>query len=367
MRLIAMTGLCLLGLTACSAADDKNGSALAQATGKEQEKKPEVKVLKVGDPAPLIQGAKYLTGSEITSYAAGKVYVVEFWATWCGPCIQAMPHLASLQREYKDKGLVIVGVTTKDPNNTAEKVAEFVEKKGKKLGYSFAYCETEATSDAFMKAAGQDGIPCSFVVDKAGKIAYIGHPMELDDVLDKVVAGTWRGQADLDEISKANDEFNAIMATGQKDPAGTLKKLDEYGVKYPSRAKQEIFKVRKLVLMMMSKQFDEAKKVSETMLKAAQTNGDVSSLVNIAAIWSADQLNPEKKEIALAISAVESFIKIEGDKDLSAVVTAAEIYFACGKKDLAVEYGNKALAMAENPQQKAAFEDMLKKFKGDKK
>ena len=363
MRLIAVTGLFVLGLTACSPADDKSKVNLFQG----QDKPAELKLLKVGDASPALKGAKFLQGSEIASYAAGKVYVVEFWATWCGPCIQAMPHLAAIQEEYKDKGLVVVGVTTKDPNNSAEMVAAFVEKKGKKFGYAFAYCETEETYDAFMKASGQEGIPCSFVVDKAGKIAYIGHPMELDDVLDKVVAGTWRGQVDLDEIKLQNEELETIMKGGLGDPTNALKKLNEYGVKYPAREKQEMFGFRRLVLMMQAKKFDEARLASEILLKKATEKKSIGIFVNLSAIWAAEQLNPEKKHIDLAVTAVEQLIKIEGEGELNAVVTAAEVYFAAGKKDKAIEYGEKAIKLSENPQQKAAIEELVKKFKGEKK
>jgi thiol-disulfide isomerase/thioredoxin len=359
MRVSVVAGALLLGLTACSAADDKGKAAVA-------EKANEPQPLKVGDAAPAIKGAKYLTGSAITSYAPGQVYVIEFWATWCGPCIQAMPHLAEIQSEFKAQGLTVIGVTTKDPNNSAEKVAEFVEKKGKKLGYAFAFCETEETYDAFMKAAGQDGIPCSFVVDKAGKVAYIGHPMELDDVLPKVVAGTWRGQADLDEIKKADDEFGDIMRRARTDPADAVKKLDEYAAKYPTRAKQELFNVRKLVLQMQAKQFDAAKAATETLIAKGIEKKSSSLLGNLSAVWAAEQLNPDKKFIELAVAAADGLLKVEGETELGAVAQAAEVYFAAGKKEKAIEYAEKALKLATVQQEKQFLEDMIKKFKGEK-
>jgi thiol-disulfide isomerase/thioredoxin len=53
------------------------------------------------DPAPPLKVSKWLKGEEVKRFEPGKVYVVEFWATWCGPCIAFMPHLAELQAESR--------------------------------------------------------------------------------------------------------------------------------------------------------------------------------------------------------------------------------------------------------------------------
>src|SRR5262249_8386873 len=139
--------------------------------------------LKVGDPAPALVASEWMQGEEVKKFEPDKVYVVEFWATWCGPCIVMMPHLAELQAQYKGKGVTFIGFSAKAPNNTQKQVAAFVKKRGPKLKYTFAYGDDRKTHEAWMGAAGRSGIPCAFVVDKASKIAYIGHPMYLDVVL----------------------------------------------------------------------------------------------------------------------------------------------------------------------------------------
>src|SRR5947207_870817 len=65
--------------------------------------------LKVGDAPPKLQPGKWLQGEAVTEFKSDKVYVVEFWATWCGPCKESIPHLNELQKKYKDKGVVMIG------------------------------------------------------------------------------------------------------------------------------------------------------------------------------------------------------------------------------------------------------------------
>ena len=65
--------------------------------------------LRIGDPAPAIKYSKWLKGEPVTSFNGGQIYILEFWATWCGPCKGAMPHLTELQKEYEGK-VTIVGV-----------------------------------------------------------------------------------------------------------------------------------------------------------------------------------------------------------------------------------------------------------------
>jgi thiol-disulfide isomerase/thioredoxin len=94
--------------------------------------------LKVGDAPPPLKATKWLTGSEAKAFEKGKVYVVEFWATWCGPCVVMMPHLGDIQEELGPKGVTVIGFTAKDGGNTPEKVSQFVAKRSGKLGYTIA-------------------------------------------------------------------------------------------------------------------------------------------------------------------------------------------------------------------------------------
>lgn len=135
--------------------------------------------LEVGDPAPRIAPGKWAQGGPVGEIEGDKVYIVEFWATWCGPCIQVIPHLNELSEKFAGDGLVVIGQNLGEDEN---KVAGFIRKMSGKMGYRVAVDDAAQTmAKTWLRAAGQKGIPCAFVVNKKGHIAYIGHPMRLEE------------------------------------------------------------------------------------------------------------------------------------------------------------------------------------------
>lgn len=145
--------------------------------------------LDVGDVAPTLKSSRWLKGAPVAKFEKGRVYVVEFWATWCGPCKAAMPHLSELARKYRGK-VDVIGV---DAFEAAElrKVADFVKGQGAKMDYRVvADGPKDTTHLTWLRAAGEAGIPVTFVVGKDGRIAWIGNPEGLDAVLPKALNGT---------------------------------------------------------------------------------------------------------------------------------------------------------------------------------
>lgn len=142
---------------------------------------------KLGDPAYPLTGLTFVKGEPV-QITPGKVYVVEFWATWCGPCLQSIPHLTELHEKYEDQGVVFVGVSNED----VPTVKPFVEKMGDKMAYNVAADTVGAVINGYMSAFKQGGIPTAFIVDQQGRVVWYGHPMaDLDKVLGQVVAGTY--------------------------------------------------------------------------------------------------------------------------------------------------------------------------------
>lgn len=157
--------------------------------------------LTIGSPAPAIDIEHYVSDGEgffpkVTKFEPGKVYMVEFWATWCPPCIQSMPHLASLQKQYRGEGFQIVSVST-EPLETVEAMLErpFPDSEQTFAEITSSYTLTtdpdESVYADYMEAASQDGIPAAFLVGKTGLIEWIGHPMNSDEPIAKVIDGSW--------------------------------------------------------------------------------------------------------------------------------------------------------------------------------
>jgi thiol-disulfide isomerase/thioredoxin len=340
----------------------------APAPAQDKDKEKPGPSLKLGDKAPPIKATKWLQGEKVASFEPGKVYVVEFWATWCGPCIVMMPHMAEMQAEYKGKA-TIVGFTSKDPNNSEEKVVEFVKKRGPKLTYTFAYAEDTETNDAYMKASGQQGIPCSFVVDKEGKIAYIGHPMFLDLVMPKVVAGTWDVKADPAAIEKISGEVDAVFeAFGNKDPEAGLKTVAAFEAKYPPLAHVPYFVAPKISLLIKAKKYDEARKAADEAIAKAVKADDSGMLRNLSMTLRSGEAKDQKELVALSVKAAEAGLKVGGDKDAVALLFAAEAYFAAGDKAKAADLGKKAIAAAEGePNLQKAIERRVNAMTDEKK
>ena len=137
-------------------------------------------------PAPLppaaVEGWTNTDAALKGSDLAGKWVVVDYWATWCGPCLMSLPDLARLHGEWKDRGVMVVGITNENSNKLAD--IEGVIKQIEGFTWPVAYGGEEAWS-----LAGVTGVPHIVLYNPEGKKVWHGHPVQLEDALLQHVAG----------------------------------------------------------------------------------------------------------------------------------------------------------------------------------
>ncbi len=117
-------------------------------------------------PAVLQANFKTLDGQtkKLADYA-GKVLIVDLWATWCGPCRQEIPHLIEMAKTYKSKGVEVVGLTNENPAMDEQKVKDF--SKEFKINYPIGWADTQMQIGLMN---GRNGIPQTIIIGRDGKV-----------------------------------------------------------------------------------------------------------------------------------------------------------------------------------------------------
>lgn len=132
-----------------------------------------VKAQDIGDKLPPLHVTDWINGSaeQFGKWGDGKVYLLEFWGTWCPPCLKIMPDLTKMQREYADKDLVIIGYSWESP----EILRKFVAKHRDKIGYAIVSDTEKKTVDKLIENGAIQGFPYAFLVGRDGKIVWKGN------------------------------------------------------------------------------------------------------------------------------------------------------------------------------------------------
>lgn len=318
----------------------------------------DVKPLTVGDAAPTLEISHWLKGAEIARFEPGKMYVVEFWATWCAPCRQSMPHLTSLQTQYKDYGVTFLGIS----DEPLETVTDFLKKDewNAKTGYTVATDPDRSAYFSYMLSSGNEGIPTAFVVGKDGRIEWIGHPMDLDATLEAIVKNTWNRDAFKAEWEPKMSPVRARTiqriafekAKMAGDHAGALAVVERWLADDPKNANHQYLKFTLLL-----KSMNEPAKAYAFGREMVKSQWDNAQFLNRVAWFVVDDKGVATRDLAFAKEAAERSVKLTEEKDPSSLDTLARIHFDSGDTASAIQWQRKAVETAKDPAMK---DDLLK-------
>ncbi|MEZ6077427.1 MAG: redoxin domain-containing protein [Pirellulaceae bacterium] len=345
-------------------------------------------LLTIGSAAPALDVEYWIHKDQgkfppVTNFEAGQVYVVEFWATWCGPCVASMPHLAELQTKLADKGVRLISISDED----LETVEEFLDREVRQApgakpdakvetyrqltsAYSLTTDPDRSSSRDYMEAAGQNGIPTAFIVGKDAKIEWIGHPMEMDGPLEAVLEGKWDREAFAAEIKaqqeaeKTMQEIAALLR--KQDFEGAIQKIDAALAATPDDLSLEMFKLEVLVAS------DKGDAAAEQLQKIFLSVGETPEVVNAIA-WNVYEMASQGRiekgplidhSLAAATKALE---KTAGEEKASMLDTLAHLQIINDNLDKAIELETAAAAASGDRDREfiEAFLLELKELKAD--
>ena len=325
--------------------------------------------LKVGDPAPKLQTGQWVQGDPVREFDKDKAYIVEFWATWCGPCRASIPHLNQIHQKYKDKGLVVIGQNCWERNES--QVAPFIKQMGDKMTYRVALDdksqnENGAMAQTWMAAAGRNGIPSAFLIDKKGMIAWIGHPLELKEkTIDDVLAGTFdsrRAAAAYEMEQKNQAKLQAVWpdlnrALQQKRWDQAQAKVEEAAQLLPEDQRDNLDTVRSSILL-GKQDYPAAYKL---ISKISEANKDNAMLQNELAWRIATDPSIQQRDLKVAELCAQRANEAAQGTDPGILDTVARVKFMQGKKEEAIALQQKAISLADGDT-KAQLEKTLASY-----
>jgi thiol-disulfide isomerase/thioredoxin len=339
--------------------------------------------LKVGDLAPATRPETMLQGEAVKDFQKGEVYVFECWASWCGPCIAAIPHLNELHKQMGKKGVVITGVNVWESERdaaSAQRAKDFLKSQGEKMSYRVALGGKAFIKD-WLEAAEVNGIPHAFVVAD-GKIAWTGHPAQLTaEMLGDILTGTPLAAAPpvADKIPQRRLSKPAVPAgTAPNDPemAAAQAKLDALSEAMRARdwdaaekalpaaagvlPKQEGQELRDSIEAQIGlARGDPAKFYAQLQKVADEEFDDPEALNEIAWRLLTMKAFAQKPNLVLAEKCAVQSVKLTREEHPDKLDTLARLRWLQGKKEEAIRLQIKSVDKAEAGPMREALQKTL--------
>ncbi len=292
--------------------------------------------LQVGSKAPQLQIQSWLKG-EPTRIKKGQVTVVDFWATWCNPCLAVLPHLGKLQTKYKNNGVIIIALAAPDNcGNNKKAVKAFVHKNPSLFTVRVGW-DTETnkgyqgvfrgeTAWKYLGGAKAQAIPTTFVIDQNGTIAYIGLPTAADAVIKNLINGTFN-------MKQATVEY-----AEKKSAEGSIQRYYDY---------------------IKAKEFKTAFEFGRKQSKGALRN-DPRALWLMADVVVSSDTPSDQRDLVFAGEAIARALGFVNNEDPLMLKTYALYQNLSGNKTGAIKTLEKAIRLAAGPDREG-----LKKLRTD--
>lgn len=311
--------------------------------------------LTIGDAAPKLQVGKWVQGEPVEGFQKGKAYLLDFWATSSLSSRTSIPRLNEIQREFKDKGLIVIGQNCGEQDDNL--VAPFVSKMGGQMTYRVALDNKQGNrkglmAQTWMNAADRHSLPCEFLVDRKGRIAWIGR---LTDLKDKIIEDVL---ADRFDMQKAAEQYNrqrtneARLLSLSLDVNRSLQgkhwdeamaRVDEMAKFLPEDQRDSLDLVRFNILL-GKKSYAAAYKLAAQF---SESHKDDTVLQNELAWKIATDKTIERRDLPLAETIAARANAAAKNLNPGALDTLARIWFMEGKKDQAIRAEEKAVELAE--------------------
>ena len=339
--------------------------------------------LKVGDPAPATRPETMLQGEAVKDFKKGEVYVFECWASWCGPCVAAIPHLNDLHKRMGKKGVVIMGVNVWESERdaaSAQRAKDFLKNQGDKMSYRVALGGKAFIKD-WLEAAEVNGIPHAFVIAD-GKVAWMGHPMQLsDEILGDILTGTPLAAAApvADKVPQRRLSKPAVPAgTKPNDPemAAAQAKLDALSEAMRSRdwdaaekalpaaagvlPAQEGKELRESIEAQIGLARGDPSKFYAQLKRLAEEEFDDAEAMNEIA-WRLLTMKAfeGKRNLPLAEKCAVQAVALTKETHSDKLDTLARLRWLQGRKEEAIRWQIKAVDKADEPRMKALLQKTL--------
>lgn len=325
-----------------------------------------------GQAAPGLFVSAWVQGDPVSRLEPGRVYVVEFWASWCAASKRAMPRLSALQRAHAE-GLTVLAVSSRDmQGESLDRVSALVSEERDSIAYRVGFDDRRRTARAWLDAFDVRSVPTAFVVDKSGVIAWIGNPLwppgEMEEATERVLKEGRLTVAEREALRRRHLERRERVAQLQREfedtdraaqPARALRLLDALAEVNPDGA-MSYAQWKFEILVTTPATIEEGNRLGRELM-SGMFKDDAERLKALAWILLNDE-SVARPDLDLALRAAERAVELTRRTNADALDTLASACFRTGAAGRAVEAQKRAIELTAEEYVRTDMEERLKKY-----